>query len=104
MEKKCELVAAIEELRAATVAIVEAVDKLYSQYFSESKLAEEKEVKPVPVITREDVRAVLAEKSSQGYTGQVRELLRAHGADKLSAIDPSEYAALIKEAEVIGNA
>lgn len=52
-------------------------------------------------LTLEEVRAVLAEKSRSGHTDEVRELLAKHGADKLSEIDPAEYAALLAEAEVL---
>lgn len=52
-------------------------------------------------LTLEEVRAVLAEKSRAGHTAEVRELLNKHGADKLSGIDPAEYAALLAEAEVL---
>ena len=53
--------------------------------------------------TLEQVRAVLAEKSRNGYTAKVRALLEKHGAAKLSEIDPAEYAALLAEAEVLGD-
>ncbi len=49
----------------------------------------------------EEVRAVLAEKSRSGHTEEVRELLAKHGADKLSEIDPAEYAALLAEGEAL---
>lgn len=52
-------------------------------------------------LTLEEVRAVLAEKSRSGHTEEVRELLAKHGADKLSEIDPAEYAPLLVEAEVL---
>ena len=52
-------------------------------------------------LTLEEVRAVLAEKSRSGHTEEVRGLLAKHGADKLSEIDPAEYAALLAEAEVL---
>jgi len=52
-------------------------------------------------LTLEEVRAVLAEKSRSGHTEEVRELLAKHGADKLSEIDPAEYAELLAEAEVL---
>ena len=52
-------------------------------------------------LTLEEVRAVLAEKSRSGHTEEVRALLNKHGADKLSEIDPAEYAALLAEAEVL---
>ena len=65
----------------------------------EAKAAkQEPEEKP---LTLEEVRAVLAEKSRSGHTDEVRELLAKHGADKLSEIDPAEYAALLAEAEVL---
>ena len=59
---------------------------------------QEPEEKP---LTLEEVRAVLAEKSRSGHTEEVRGLLAKHGADKLSEINPAEYAALLAEAEVL---
>lgn len=50
-------------------------------------------------ITLEEVRAVLAEKSHDGFTAEVRALLEKYGASKLSQIDPSKYAALLADAE-----
>ena len=59
---------------------------------------------PPKAITLEEVRAVLAEKSHDGFTNEVRDLLTKYGATKLSGIDPTHYAALLKDAEVLGNA
>ena len=64
----------------------------------DAKPAAKQEEKP---LTLEEVRAVLAEKSRSGHTEEVRGLLAKHGADKLSEIDPAEYAALLAEAEVL---
>ena len=50
-------------------------------------------------ITLEQVRAVLADKSQQGLTAEVRILLEKYGAPKLSQIDPANYAALLADAE-----
>ncbi len=50
-----------------------------------------------------DVRALLAEKSRAGHTAEVKALLRKYGAEKLSEIDSSKYAALMADAEVLGN-
>lgn len=52
-------------------------------------------------VTLEQVRAVLAEKSHDGFTTEVRGLLEKYGASKLSQIDPSRYAALLTEAEAL---
>ena len=58
---------------------------------------------PEKVVTLEQVRAVLAEKSQDGLTAEVRALLEKYGAQKLSAVDPKDYAALLKDAEVLGH-
>lgn len=59
--------------------------------------------KPPPAVTLEQVRAALSIKSQEGYTADVRALLQKHGAEKLSAIDPSHYAALLADAEALGH-
>ena len=94
MSKMSELDAAIRDLRTAAVAINNAADTLSEMFSGET-------AEPVP--TKEDVRAILAEMSSRGFTAQVKELLRQHGAATLSGIDPLEYAALIKDAEELEN-
>lgn len=69
---------------------------------SSSKKTSEVEVKEKP-ISLEEVRGVLAKKSQAGLTSQVRELIEKHGGSKLSEVDPSNYGALLKDAEVLGN-
>ena len=54
-----------------------------------------------PAVTLEQVRSVLAEKSHDGKTEAIRELLQKYGAPKLSAVDPKHYPALLKDAEVL---
>lgn len=53
---------------------------------------------PEPVSLAQ-VRGVLAGLSSQGLTEQVRELIVATGADKLSAVDPAKYGWLLEQAK-----
>ena len=60
--------------------------------------AKEPEAKTKPV-TLEQVRAVLADKSQQGLTAEVRALLEKYGAPKLSQIDPEHFSALLADAE-----
>ena len=69
----------------------------------ESQEAVETENSVKTTVTLEQVRAVLAEKSHDGFTAEIRALLRKHGADKLSLIDPVEYESLMKDAEALGN-
>ncbi len=56
-----------------------------------------------PPVTLEAVRAVAAKIARAGGTEQVKALIEQHGADKLSAVPPAEYAALLKELEGIGD-
>lgn len=50
-----------------------------------------------------DVRAVLAAKTQNGMTTEVKGLITKYGGTKLSDVDPKHYADLIKDAEVLGN-
>lgn len=59
---------------------------------------QEEPKKEEPKYTKEDVRKALAAKSSEGKTKEVKALLMRHGGGKLSTIDPSEYAAMMAEA------
>lgn len=45
------------------------------------------------------VRKMLAKKSAEGYTDQVKELLHKFGAEKLSDVDPKDYEDLYYSAE-----
>lgn len=52
-------------------------------------------------ISKEDVRAVLAKKSQDGKTKDVKALLNKYGAEKLTSVKPEDYEKLLKEAEVL---
>ena len=55
-----------------------------------------------PTITFEQIRAALAQKSRDGYTSAVKNLVESFGAEKLSEIKPEHYAEILKQAEMIG--
>lgn len=84
------------------------IEALSNQPQPQEQLDEAHPTKPEPPAATEvklsltDVRKVLAEKSRAGYTDQVRALLEKHGADKLSAIDPSQYQKLLDDALCLG--
>ena len=91
MGKFSELDTAIKDLRTAAESI-NAVADLLTEMFSE----------PKPSL--ETVRAVLADKSRAGHTAEIRALLEKYGGTKLSQIDPANYNALLKDAEVLTDA
>ncbi len=101
MSKMSELDMTIAELRKAAEVISEAANTL-AELFSDKPTEETKPAEPVkPTLTLPEVRAILAEKSRAGHTAEVKALLLKYGANKLSAIDPSNYEALLAEAEVL---
>lgn len=106
MSKMSDMAQAIEELRSAAAAITDAANWLAQQFNSDAEEAQitEAQLEKKPELTLEQVRAVLADKSRAGHTAAVRDLLQKYGASKLSQVDPKHYEALLKDAEVIGNA
>ena len=95
----------VQDLRSLAESIQAVCDAMTSdsQPEQEAKPAEKPKAVKVPEIPLEKVRAVLAEKSQAGFTAEVRDIIRKHGADKLSGIDPAKYADVLKDAEVLGN-
>ena len=104
MSKTSEMQSTIQELRDMAAALNEIADPLFLVFGSgeAGEAAPEAPAEKPP--TLEEVRAILAEKARAGFTSEVRELLGRYGADRLSAADPKHYAAIVKEAEVVGNA
>ncbi|MCR0265014.1 hypothetical protein MKC73_14025 [[Clostridium] innocuum] len=94
------LVDAVSE--GGTEGKVSAKKALQKKKPAEELKPESKQKKEKP-LSLEDVRAVCAEKSREGFTAEVKEILTKHGADKLSEVDPTEYKALLAEVEALGN-
>lgn len=75
-----------------------------------ASLADSPQEEPKPQLAKkkqsillEKVRGVLAEKSRDGYTAEVRAIIQSFGAERLSEIDPANYEAVLKKAEALGN-
>ena len=106
MSKMSDMAITIEDLRNAAAAINDAANWLTEVFNSaDDAISESTDEAPAaePVLTLEAVRAVLANKSRDGFTAQIREFLQKYGASKLSEIDPANYKALVADAEVLGN-
>ena len=104
MGRISELELAIKDLRSAATTINEVANTL-AEMFSTASADEtlDAAVSAEPQLTLEQVRAVLADKSRMGFTAEIRSLLQKYGAAKLSGIDPTNYKALVADAEVLGN-
>lgn len=124
MSKISELSQVLDEMIACGEGMIKAANAIKDIFSSTEEApakAETEEVKeaaekapetetveapaePTPTYTKEDVRGVLAAKSAAGFKKEVKELLERFGAQQLKQVKPEDYAALLKEAEVIGNA
>ena len=51
--------------------------------------------------TLEGIRALMAQKTQEGKSKEIKELLQKYGAVKLSAVKPEDYPALMQEAQVL---
>jgi hypothetical protein len=51
-----------------------------------------------------EVRKVAADKSRQGFTEEVRNLIHRYGVEKLSGLDAAKYEDFLKDLEVMGHA
>lgn len=96
------VIVALQEIAGEeTKTEIDSFENIYTPPELEEKSAEQP-AEPTKEITVADVRKLLAEKSRMGYKAEVMELVHKHGADKVSSLKESEYAAVMKEAEQIG--
>ena len=63
--------------------------------------ADKKAADSKKAVAIEGVRAVMAQKTQEGKSKEIKDLLQKYGAVKLSAVDPAHYPALLKEAGVL---
>ena len=59
------------------------------------------EVQQEQPATLEGIRALMAQKTQEGKSKEIKELLQKYGAAKLSAVKPEDYPALMQEAQVL---
>ena len=126
MSKMSQLAAELDELRHCGEILIAISDTLREMFSGGEETAEAqktpaekqkgktKAAKTAPAkepekpaelekqLSLADVRAVLAEKSRAGFTEDVKALIAKHGADRLSEVPETEYAALLADAEVLG--
>lgn len=78
MSRMSDMAQTIEELRSAAAAISDAADWLTKMFSGEPQAEDAPAASPPePELTLEQVRAVLADKSRQGHTAEIRALLQS---------------------------
>lgn len=98
MSKLSEMDAVLVELSAHSKGILDAIQSIREMLSATDSVPSE----PAKTFTLNDVRSRLTVLTRNGHREAVQELLRRHGADMLKNINPSEYAAIMEEAEAIG--
>lgn len=111
MGKMKELAEQIAELKHCGEILIGISDTLTAMFSSAEEVKEEPKNKEEPKASApkeeqktysfEEVRAVLASKSRDGHTDEVKAVISSFGVEKLSDIDPSQYEELLQKVEVI---
>lgn len=106
MSKMSELSQVLSELKDCGKTLINIADSL-TEIFSCTDNEPENVMEAPAIPTEEpelsflDVRKKFAEISRAGHTEALKGLLKKYGAEKLSSVDPLQYAALLADAEAI---
>lgn len=92
----------MQALIAEAMTILNTASSSLGVLMARMEVKEEPKERQEKQLTLVEVRAVLADKSRNGFTEQIRELLEKYGAPKLSEIDPARYQNLMDEALCLG--
>lgn len=109
METMVKIINALSALTAALQEFTEQTTNGYINTFEEIYNPEKDEPKEAPpteqptpetkAVTFVELRSRLAEISRAGHTAEIKELIARFGAEKLSDVAETDYAALLTEAE-----
>ena len=97
MGKMSELAEQLTELRHCGEILIGVSETLTEMFSTPTPVREPVQKAP----TFEEVRAILAKKSRDGYTEEIKTIITELGADRLSAVKPEQYDELLKKAEVL---
>ncbi len=106
MKELAEQVAELKRCGEILIDISETLTQTFSTADVEKPVKEEPKDAAAPkedkkVYSFEEVRAVLAAKSRDGHTDEVKAVISSFAVEKLSDIDPSKYEELLHKMEVI---
>lgn len=108
------MIASAEELKRCGDGLINVATEIKDAFSTEEPAKATKPAKKSADLPKEetaaekpysftDVRGALAAKSKEGFKEEVKKLISKYGAEKLSDINPDDYAALMKDVEGLGN-
>lgn len=105
MSKMSELATQVTELKRCGEMLIGIADT-FKDLFSKAEEKTDAEVEKdksaeKKTLTFEEVRGVLAAKSREGHTAEIKAILTEFGVEKLSDVDPSKYEELLQKVEVM---
>ena len=108
MNKTSELSQVLSELKGCGKTLKSIADSL-KDILSSTKVEPENAIESAAIPTEQtkkeysflDVRKKFAEMARAGHTEALKELLKKYGAERLSSVDQSQYAAMLADAEAI---
>ena len=107
MSKMSNLCLLFDDLIEHGEAIIEIAKEIKNMFSEEPAALPEKQEtkKPETTITLSftDLRAKLAKKSREGFTAEIKAILNSYGVEKLSAIQPEDYEAVLTEVEALSH-
>lgn len=104
MNESKVLLSIVDELINHHQQTLNSLTKLRASLTGKGEVEAEKSSVEEKAYSKEDVRAILSEKSAAGFGKEVKALLLKHGADKLSTLMEESYHQVVTEAKEIGNA
>lgn len=87
----------------AGLRIIEEEEEKIDDWEAWKREEQASEANEKPTILLEDVRKVLAGLSRDGFTAEVRGILKKYGASKLSEVSPDDYESILEDAKGINN-
>ena len=101
MSKTKLLLDVVENLRNLADSLQELHDGMIEPSVREEKQDPADKPKQTLKVSLEDVRGLLAKKSQEGKSAEVRTLIQSYGVAKLSEVNESDYEDLYLKAEVL---
>lgn len=101
MSKTKLLLDVVDNLRNLADSLQDLHDAMIDSSVSKEKQVNADQPKQTLKVSLEDVRSVLAKKSQEGKSSEVRALIQSYGVAKLSEVNESDYEDLYLKAEVL---
>lgn len=103
MSKTAELDTELAELRQCGERIIDIADYLRSLFSGVEQGKETHNAVPTKP-TIENIREIMKGFAGKGYSDEMKDILKNHGADTLKGLSPDEYESVMNELEVFANA